>query len=123
MLCCAICGTGVGRGENTAECFRGVMYQVWGPQEGGGVIPPQFRVSWRYRLDDHYDAMSHGRRGFEDFRAVCCACHLLLSLDTFHLVNRTEFMVTSCSNCRTAVDGGFRNVRHRKRAVKEEEEH
>ena len=80
------------------------------------MIPSQFRVSCRYRLDDHYDAISHGRRGFEDFRAVCCACHL--SLDTFHL-NRTKFMAISCINCLAAVDGGFRNVRHRKRAVTE----
>lgn len=110
MLCCAVCGTSVGRGARASQCSRGVMYQVWGQQ---GVIPPRFRLCWRYHLDDHYEALSLGKRGFEDFRAVCCACHLAAD---FHL-NRTQFIATACAKCRAAVDGGFRNVRHRERCV------
>ena len=110
MLCCAVCGTTVCRGERASECGNGVLYQVWGAV---GIIPPQFRLSC-YRLDDHYDALARGKRGFEDFRAVCCACHLAAD---FHL-NSADFLSTACPRCRAAVDGGFRNVRHRERVLR-----
>lgn len=114
MLCCAFCGTGVGRGKRvTAECNGGVMYQVWGPQPG--VIPiMQFRVSWRYRLDDHIlRAMSHGKRGLEDFCVVCCACHRVVGEGDIHR-DSTDF---ACHKCTAVTDEGFRNVRHRERVV------
>ncbi len=81
------------------------MYQVWGDL---GVIPSQFRVTM-HELDRYYDAMSRGKKGFEDFRAVCCACHLGSDYHGY----REEFLNTACQNCRVAVEGGFRNVRQR----------
>jgi hypothetical protein len=110
MLCCALCGSGVCRGDKANQCGRGVLYQTWGPQ---GVIPAQMRVSF-YKLNDHYDAVSSGKRGFEDFRAVCCACHLTAD---YHL-NRAEYEATACARCKVAVDGGFRNIRHHARVLR-----
>jgi hypothetical protein len=85
------------------------MYQVWGPQ---GVIPSQFRVT-QYNLDDHFDAISHGKRGFEDFRVVCCACHLAAD---YHL-NSSEYETSACAACKSAVVMGFRNIRHQARVM------
>jgi hypothetical protein len=86
------------------------MYQVWGPQ---GVIPSQMRQSG-YDLDDFYDAISQSRRGFEDFRIVCCACHLAAD---YHL-NRLFYQASACARCKVAVEGGFRNIRHHARVLR-----
>jgi hypothetical protein len=86
------------------------MYQIWGSQ---GLAPPQFRASY-HSLDDHYDAISRGKRGLEDFRVVCCACHLAADV---HL-NRGEYEATACAQCRMAVVGGFRNLRHMARVLR-----
>ena len=110
MLCCAVCGTTVGRGERGSECMKGVMYQVWGEL---GVLPARFRVTM-HELDRHHEAMSRGKKGFEDFRAICCACHLGSDYHGY----RDEFLTTACQNCRAVVDGGFRNIRHRDRVVR-----
>ena len=83
---------------------------MWGEQ---GVIPSRFRQSV-YRLDDHFDAVSRGKRGFEDFRVICCACHLAADYHS----NRQAFLDTACMRCRMAVDCGFQNVRHHVRVVR-----
>jgi hypothetical protein len=93
-----------------SECSQGVMYQVWGDI---GVVPSQFRVSY-YALEDHYDALSRGKRGFEDFRVVCCACHLA---SDYHL-HRQAFRDGACHRCRSAVEGGFQNIRHHARVMR-----
>ena len=110
MLCCARCGSTVCRGERVTQCGGGMLYQVWGEQ---GVIPSQFRRSI-YQLSDHFDAMSRGKRGLEDFRVICCACHLA---SDYHLHSQA-FLDTSCARCRMAVDCGFENVRHHMRVVR-----
>ena len=110
MLCCARCGSTVCRGERAQQCGGGVLYQVWGEH---GVIPSRFRQS-AFPLGDHFEALSHGKRGFEDFRVICCACHLGAD---YHL-NRRVFLDTACVRCRAAVDLGFRNVRHHVRVMR-----
>ena len=111
MLCCALCGSGVCRDRDRVNsCERGVMYQVWGHQ---GVIPVQMRRS-SYELGDHYDAIARGKRGFEDFRVVCCACHLAAD---YH-ENRLFYQNSACARCKVAVEGGFRNIRHHERVLR-----
>ena len=92
------------------QCSGGLLYQVWGEQM---VIPSRFRQS-PYLLENHYEGMSHGKRGFEDFRVICCACHLAAD---FHC-NRRVFLDTACVRCSAAVDHGFRNVRHHMRVMR-----
>jgi hypothetical protein len=86
------------------------MYQVCGHQ---GVIPVQMRRS-SYELGDHYDAIARGKRGFEDFRVVCCACHLAAD---YH-ENRLFYQNSACARCKVAVEGGFRNIRHHERVLR-----
>ena len=112
MLCCARCGSSVCRGgEKAYQCWGGVLYQVWGEQ---GVIPSYFRRSVYELNDSRYEAVSLGKRGFEDFRIICCACHLAAD---YHL-NRQSFLSTACQRCHKAVDSGFNNVRHQARVLR-----
>ena len=112
MLCCTLCGTGVNRGANRSNhCSSGVLYQAWGQQ---GVIPAQVRRSVCDLNDSYVDAISQSKKGFEDFRIVCCACHL--SAD-FH-ANGSFYTSGACARCKVAIEGGFRNIRHHVRALK-----
>ncbi len=111
MLCCTLCGSGVCREMSRANhCEKGVLYQCWGLQ---GVIPSQIRQSI-YDLGDLYDSISQGRRGYEDYRVVCCACHLA---SDYHL-NRLFYQTTACARCKVAVESGYRNIRHHARVLK-----
>ena len=109
MLCCAACGSSVCSGERLNRC--GVLYRVWGDQ---GVFPTHFRRSVYELTDQRMEAVSNGKRGFEDFRILCCACHLS---GDFHL-NQQQFLGSACQRCRIAVDCGFRNVRHYERVMR-----
>ena len=112
MLCCTLCGTGVIRDSNRSNhCAGGVLYQSWGPQ---GVIPVQVRRSVYQLNDGYFDAISQGKSGFEDFRLVCCACHVAAD---YHL-NGPFYQSGACARCKVAVEGGFRNIRHHARALR-----
>jgi hypothetical protein len=112
MLCCTLCGTGVCRGKNRSNhCSAGVLYQAWGPQ---GVIPAQVRKSMYDMSDAYFEAIEHSRAGYEEFRIVCCACHLA---GDYHL-NGPFYQSGACARCKVAVEGGFRNIRHHARALR-----